>query len=91
MHQARPVIATSTVGAVAGGLVQHERNGLVVRPGDAGALADAIERLLSDRALTLRLGAAARADVSPYTYDAMLAAFDRALLPDREQRLEVVT
>ncbi len=91
MHQGRPVIATSTVGAVAGGLVRDGRNGLVVPPGDAAALASALARLLSDRKLAAQLGAAGRDDVSPYTYDAMIAAFDRALLPDREQRLEVVT
>jgi glycosyltransferase involved in cell wall biosynthesis len=37
MNQSTPVIATDEVGAVAGGLVRHERNGLVVPAGDAGA------------------------------------------------------
>ena len=32
MHQGVPVIATDAVGAAAGGLVRHERNGLVVPP-----------------------------------------------------------
>jgi len=79
MHQGRPVIASAAVGAVAGGLVRDGENGLVVPPGDARALASAIDRVLGDPALRARLGAAARRDIAPYTYDAMAAAFDRAL------------
>ena len=37
-HQGVPVIATDAVGAAAGGLVRHERTGLVVPAGDAAAL-----------------------------------------------------
>ena len=79
MHQARPMIASLAVGAVAGGLVRHERNGLVVPPGDVRALGGAIERMLTDQSLRGRLGAAARDDVAGYTYDAMLEGFGRAL------------
>jgi glycosyltransferase involved in cell wall biosynthesis len=78
MHQARPVIATTAVGAAAGGLVVDDQTGLVVSPGDADALAGAITRLLNDSALRTRLGAAARDAVQPYTYEAMADAFDRA-------------
>jgi glycosyltransferase involved in cell wall biosynthesis len=79
MHQGRPVIASSAVGAVAGGLVRDGLNGIVVPPGDAAALAGAIERLLRDESLRARLGAAAREAVLPYTYDAMADAFGLAL------------
>jgi glycosyltransferase involved in cell wall biosynthesis len=79
MHQGRPVIASDSVGAVAGGLVRDGDTGLVVRSGDAAALAEAIERLLGDEDLRRRLGVAARAAVAAYTYDAMVEAFDRAL------------
>jgi len=79
MHQARPVVATTSVGAVAGGLVRDGQTGLVVPPGDAGALARAIDRLLADPGMRERLGAAAREAAAPYTYEAMAAAFDRAL------------
>lgn len=79
MHQGRPVIASDSVGAVAGGLVVDGQTGLVVPSGDAGALAAAIDRLLGDAALRERLGAAAREAVRPYNYDAMAAAFGRAL------------
>jgi glycosyltransferase involved in cell wall biosynthesis len=79
MHQGRPVIASDSVGAVAGGLVVDGETGLVVPAGDAPALATAIERLLGDPELRGRLGAAAREAVRPYTYDAMADAFERAL------------
>ncbi len=78
-HQGKPVIATTAVGAVAGGLVRHGRNGLVVPAGDAGALAGALDRLREDGALRERLGAAAREDVRPYTQAAWAAGMARAL------------
>jgi uncharacterized membrane protein YgcG len=58
MHLGLPVIASSAVGAAAGGLVRHERNGLVVPAGDADALRDAIARLHADPGLRIRLGRA---------------------------------
>jgi glycosyltransferase involved in cell wall biosynthesis len=79
MHQGRPVVASDQVGAVAGGLVQDGVSGLVVPAGDADALARAISRVLGDDELRARLGAQARVAVSPYTYEAMAAGFDRAL------------
>jgi glycosyltransferase involved in cell wall biosynthesis len=85
MHQGKPVIATTTVGAVAGGLVVDGETGLVVAPGDARALAEAIDRLLADGSLRSRLGARARHAVSAYTYDAMVEAFDRAISAARSR------
>ena len=67
MNQGLPVIATDAVGAAAGGLVRHERNGLVVPAGDASALARAIARLRDEPALRASLGAAGREDVRAYT------------------------
>ena len=45
------------------GPVRHEVSGLRVPDGDTAAMADAIERLLTDRALARRLGDAAREQV----------------------------
>jgi glycosyltransferase involved in cell wall biosynthesis len=73
------MIATTAVGAAAGGLVVDGRTGLVIAPGDAPALARSITQLVSDPALCERLGAAAHAAVQPYTYEAMADAIDRAL------------
>ena len=78
MHQARPVIATTAVGAAAGGLVLGDQTGLVIPPGDPNALAGAITRLLNDSTLRARLGDAARQAVAGYTYEAMADAFDKA-------------
>jgi glycosyltransferase involved in cell wall biosynthesis len=88
MHQGRPVIATTAVGAVAGGLVRDGDTGVVVAPGDPAALASAIERLLGDPELRERLGAAGREAVSPYTYDAMADAFGRALAAASARRAQ---
>jgi len=52
------VIASAHGGAVE--MVEDGRSGLLVRPGDAAALAAAMDRLLSDPALRDRIGAAAR-------------------------------
>lgn len=82
MNQGLAIIATDAVGAAAGGLVRHEDTGLVVPAGDHEALAGALARLRADRALRHRLGAAGRAAVVSYTYDAwaegMLAALAAA-------------
>lgn len=48
-----PVIASASGGIV--DVVQHERTGLLVPPGDVAALAEAIERMASDPALRDRL------------------------------------
>ncbi len=82
-HQGVPVIATDAVGAAAGGLVQHERTGLVVPAGDAGALNAAIRRLRDDPALRKRLGANAREAVASYTHDAWADAMSRAIAAAR--------
>jgi glycosyltransferase involved in cell wall biosynthesis len=58
---ARPVVA-SRIGQLAE-LIQHERNGLLVPPGDPPALAAALERLWRQPDLRQRLGQAGRAMV----------------------------
>jgi hypothetical protein len=78
-HQGVPVIASTAVGAAAGGLVQHERNGLIVPAGDASALAAALRRLHDDPTLRARLGEGAREAVRPYTPAAWAEGIGRAL------------
>jgi glycosyltransferase involved in cell wall biosynthesis len=80
MHQRLPVIATTAVGAAAGGLVRHERNGLVVPERDTAALARALRRLREDPALRARLGAQAQEDAAAHTYRAWAAGVRAALV-----------
>lgn len=79
MNQGLPIIASDAVGAAAGGLVRHERNGLVVPAGDAGALAGAMLRLQREPDLRRRLGDAGREDVRRHTFDAWASGISRAL------------
>ena len=79
MNRGLPVIASNAVGAAAGGLVQDGRNGLVVPAGEPVALAAALRELAGDPAMRARMGAAGRADVSSYTYDAWARGFSDAL------------
>jgi glycosyltransferase involved in cell wall biosynthesis len=79
MHSGLPVIATDAVGAAAGGLVQHERNGLVVPERDPRGLAAAIRRLTGDPKLAARLGDQARRDVARFSHEAMADAFEAAV------------
>lgn len=80
MNQSTPIIASEEVGAVAGGLVRHERNGLVVPAGDAPALAAALRRLHDDGELRAQLGANARRDVAAYTFEAWATGFENAIV-----------
>jgi glycosyltransferase involved in cell wall biosynthesis len=74
------VIATTAVGAAAGGLVRNEETGLVVPPNDADALARAIRRLHDDPELRRRLGAAGREAVrAAHTHAHWAAGMSRAL------------
>jgi glycosyltransferase involved in cell wall biosynthesis len=78
--QGVPVIATTAVGAAAGGLVRHEETGLVVPAGDEAALAGALRRLHDDAALRARLGEAGRAAVaSGHSHADWAAGMSRAL------------
>jgi len=54
-------------------LIEPESNGLLVEPGDAKALAEALERLRNDPELRARLGQSARAMVlRTHTWDAVV-------------------
>ncbi len=74
----RPV-AASRVGGIPE-VVEHGRHALLVRPEDPAALAAAIERLLTDRALAARLGGEGRALVrSHYGLDLMAERYEAVL------------
>lgn len=60
MAMGKPVVATRSIGTT--DYLRDGENGLLVDPGDTPALADAINRLLTDPALVARLSASALAD-----------------------------
>ena len=75
MAAGRAIVATA-VGAAAE-LIEDGVHGLLVPPGNAGRLAEAMERLLNDRALARRLGAAARRRaLDHYSREAMVRRFE---------------
>jgi glycosyltransferase involved in cell wall biosynthesis len=61
-----PVIA-SGMGQIAR-IIRHEETGLLVEPGDPGALADQIERLRTDPVLRARIGAKAARHAGEFTW-----------------------
>lgn len=79
MNQGIPVVASTAVGAAAGGLVRHDFNGLIVPEGDVAALASELSRLLGDPTLRRRLGERARDSVTQWSNDRMVAGFVSAL------------
>jgi glycosyltransferase involved in cell wall biosynthesis len=86
MHMNVPVIATDAVGAAAGGLVRHERNGLVVPARDVEALADAIRRMAQDDTLRETLGRNAERDVAAFTPEAWAAGMAGAIRSAERRR-----
>lgn len=81
MHQGLPIIATDAVGAAAGGLVRHERNGLVVPSSDVEALSAALRRLQEEPATRRRFQAHARRDAAPFTFAAWADGMAEAIHP----------
>lgn len=85
MARGRPVVA-SAVGGLAQ-IVVPEETGLLVPPGDAEALAAALERLLANPALARRLGAAGAKRVAEhFLAEQMVAAYEalyREILAER--------
>ncbi len=77
MVEGRAIVASRTPAMV--NVIEDGVSGLLVEPGDAQGLADAIKRLLDDPALRDRLGAAA-AEVAArrFTWDAQLDGLLRA-------------
>lgn len=74
MHAGLAIVASDLDGIPED--VRHRHSALLVKPGDAGALAGALREVLSDTALRTRLGAQARAD---FRREHDLAGFATAL------------
>ena len=73
MAAAAPVVATRVGGTPEA--LQDGKNGLLVPPGDAGAIATAVSQLLDDRDLSRQLGRSARAIISErFSVDRMVGS-----------------
>ncbi len=69
--------ATTRIGGIVD-VIEHERSGLLVEPGDAAGLAEALARLEGDPALRARLGAAARdTAVQQFDFDGHVERYRR--------------
>lgn len=79
MHARRMVIGSTEVGAVAGGLLEDARTGLVFDAGSAAGLAAALRRGVEDAELRGRLAMAGHDRARAYTWDAWAGAVARAL------------
>ena len=87
MSAARPVVSTRLAGIPE--LVVHEETGLLAPPGDATALADALEQLIRDSALRLRYGQAGRGRMEQHfriekTVAPLLQLLERSSVARRE-------
>jgi phosphatidylinositol alpha-mannosyltransferase len=71
-----PVVASDIPGYRE--VVADGREGLLVPPGDAGAVAAALERVLGDRSLAARLGAAGRKRSQDYRWERVVDDVERA-------------
>ncbi len=69
MAAGMPVVTTETCGMA--DVVEDEQNGLLVKPADAAAFADAVERLIESPELRVRLGRAAQETMRRYTWSAI--------------------
>lgn len=78
-NQGVPVIATEAVGAAAGGLVRHGRNGLIVPERDSNSLAKALHRTLEDASLRHAMGQRAREDIANWDNEQMVMGFRQAI------------
>jgi glycosyltransferase involved in cell wall biosynthesis len=77
MASGRPVVASDLPSIRE--ILEHERNALLVPPGDARALAAAVERLLRDPELSAKLAARAFEDVKAYSWDRRAQAIEELI------------
>ena len=66
MSAGRPIVASDLPSLRE--VLAHDRNALLVPPGEAAALASAVQRLVDDPGLAARLAASASHDVEQYTW-----------------------
>jgi colanic acid/amylovoran biosynthesis glycosyltransferase len=86
-NQSVPVVATDAVGAASGGLLEDQKNGLVVPERDASALARALVKIWEDPVARERMGAAARQSIRKWDQALQASGFLLALEAVLHRRL----
>ena len=86
MNQGCVVVATESVGAAAGGLVEDGRTGFIVPERDPEKMAAAIEKLVKDKELRETLSQNAKAKIATWDYDHMAEGF-RQVVTLMEEKL----
>jgi glycosyltransferase involved in cell wall biosynthesis len=79
MSAGMPVVASTAVGAAAGGLVVEGETGMIVPERDRRSLATTLDRLATDKELVAQMGRNARAHVARWSYGAAEAGFLAAI------------
>jgi glycosyltransferase involved in cell wall biosynthesis len=85
MASGKPVVA-SEIGGMPD-LINHGETGLLVPPGDVGALRDALQRLLINRELISRMGVASLARVEHLKAAAVVPQIERVYEGVRSARM----
>jgi glycosyltransferase involved in cell wall biosynthesis len=80
-----PVVASRIGGLLE--VIDEGRTGVLVPPGDAAALADAIGALMADPTRAMALAAAGRDAVRRYSFTQMVAAFEALYLREWTRRV----
>jgi glycosyltransferase involved in cell wall biosynthesis len=71
-------LVASNIGQQVSEVIQDGRNGLLEAPGDASALASALNRLIDDPGLRIRLGQQAREDaIQKYSWEQYISRLER--------------
>ena len=78
-NQGVPVITTDAVGAAAGGLVQHNVNGLIIQEKNADALAAALQKIVEEPEHRERLSQNARKSIDNWDNEKMITGFKNAI------------
>ena len=79
MNQGCVVVATDSVGAAAGGLVEDGKTGFIVLERDPEKLAQAIKKLIEDKELRETLSRNAKNKIASWDYDKMAEGFREAV------------
>jgi len=79
MNQNCPIVATTAVGAAAGGMVQDGINGYIIPEKDSSKLYEALHNILSDERLRKAMSLQAKETIQHWTYEQTLEGFRKAI------------